>query len=524
MKGTSSEQLLPRELQKGCCTKPDGAPSDVYGYAVGVAGSRVIVDAQSDDDNGSNSGSAYIYDATTGLELANLIASNGEPNDTFGRAVSISGDRAVVGAPGEDSDPFLTDSGTVYVFDLSTEQELFMLRPLDAFAGYRFGDSISVSGDLAAIGAYGSGEQGPRSGTAYVFNVRTGQELFKLTPVDSTAEDRFGRAIGISGSFVVGGSANDDDNGSNSGSAFLFDATTGQEAFKLLANDGIAGDRFGTSVAVSGNRAVIGAPSSGPNGPNSGSAYVFDLSTGQQIAKLLPSDGAAQDNFGVEVGISDGRIVVSSSEDDDNGNASGSVYVFDLATGMELEKYLPSDGAADEFFGIALAVSGTRVVVGSPFNDDNGSQSGSAYIFEDSDEPGTTYCDPAAINSTNRFGRIEVVGSVLASDNDFELLATDLPLNQFGYFIGGTESGLVMNPSGSNGNLCVGGSLVRFNAANQIGVADIFGVFSRSLDLTAFPANPSAPVQAGETWHFQCWHRENNSESSFTTAVAVTFE
>ncbi|MFT5058522.1 MAG: hypothetical protein ACI89E_001296, partial [Planctomycetota bacterium] len=71
----------------------DGAPSDVYGSAVGVAGNRVIVGSQWDDDNGSGSGSAYIYNATTGLELAKLIASNGEPNDSFGRAVAINGDR-----------------------------------------------------------------------------------------------------------------------------------------------------------------------------------------------------------------------------------------------------------------------------------------------------------------------------------------------------------------------------------------------------------------------------------------------
>lgn len=502
----------------------DGAPSDVYGSAVGVAGNRVIVGSQWDDDNGSGSGSAYIYNATTGLELAKLIASNGEPNDSFGRAVAINGDRAIIGAEGEDGDPFLTDSGTVYVFDLDTEQELFQLRPMDVFAGYRFGASISVSGDLAAIGAYGSNEQGTQSGTAYIFNVRTAQELFKMTPVDSAAGDRFGRAIGISGTSVVAGSANDDDNGSNSGSAYVFDGTTGLEVFKLLASDGIAGDRFGTAVAISGDRAVIGAPSSGPNGQRSGAVYVFDISTGLQIAKLVPSDGEAFDGFGSQVGISDGRIVVSSDEDDDNGNASGSVYVFDLATQLQVDKYLPSDGDTEDFFGFALAMSGGTTVVGSPFNDDNGSQSGSAYIFEDSDGAGSSYCDPAVINSTNEFGKIAVLGSILASANNFALQASDLPLNQFGFFLGGTQSVLVMNPAGSNGNLCVGGNLVRFNAASQIGVADAFGVFSRNLDLTAFPANPTVAVQAGDTWYFQCWHRENNGQSNFTTATAVTFE
>ncbi len=502
----------------------DGAASDYFGEAVGVAGNRVLVGAQGTDANGTQSGSAYIFDVTTGLELSKLTATGGEPFDNFGGAVGLNGDLAVIGAPGQNRLPFLSDTGAVYVFDLNTEQQLFQIYPQDSVGGQRFGTSISVSGDLAAIGAYGSSDQGSQSGTAYVFNARTGMELFKLTPVDSASGDRFGAAIGMSGSYVVGGSANDDDNGSNSGAAYLFDAVTGQEVFKLLASDGLAGDRFGTSVAVSGDRAVVGAPNSDTNGSSSGAAYVFDLTTGQQIAKLLPSDGAANDNFGRSVGMSNGRIVVGSARDDDNGSSSGAAYVFDLATLAQVEKYLPSDGAADDYFSSGLAISGAHVVVGSPYNDDIASQSGSAYIFSNSEGLGAVYCDPAVVNSTGEFGKIEVLGSVLASDNDFGLLASDLPVGQFGFFVGGTASVLVMNPGGSNGNLCVGGNFVRFNAPNQIGFSNVLGVFSRSLDLTAVPANPTVEVQAGETWFFQCWHRENNGQSNFTTATAVTFE
>ncbi|MFT7541597.1 MAG: hypothetical protein ACI9K5_002569, partial [Gammaproteobacteria bacterium] len=155
----------------------DGAASDYFGYAVGVAGNRVIVGARGTDANGTESGSAYIFDVTTGLELSKLTATGGEPFDIFGGAVGLNGDLVVIGAPGQNRRPFLADTGAVYVFDLNTEQQLFKIYPQDSNSGQRFGTSISVSGDLAAIGAYGSNDQGSQSGTAYVFNARTGTEL-----------------------------------------------------------------------------------------------------------------------------------------------------------------------------------------------------------------------------------------------------------------------------------------------------------------------------------------------------------
>ena len=505
----------------------DGATGDTLGYSVAIAGNFAVAGSYNDDDNGANSGAAYLYDVTTGQEIRKLVAASSNANDHLGRAVGINGDRAVIGSPGDDGEdigPFLTDSGSVYVFDLQSGAELFRLRPADAFTGYRFGDAISVSGDLAAIGAYGSNEQGTQSGTAYVFDVRTGQELFKLTPEDSASGDRFGEAIGISGSWVVGGAASDDDLGSNAGCAYVFDANTGAELFQLLADDGMPGDRFGAAVAVSGQWAVIGARSHDANGEQSGAAYLFDLSTGLQVHKLLPNDGEANDFFGNSVAISDGRIVVGCARDEVNGNDSGSVYVFDLATGNQIDQLEPTDPDVQDFFGHAVDISGTQIIVGTPFGDDGGAEAGSAYLFEDPGGPGSVYCDPAVTNSTGTFGKISATGSVLASANQFGLLASDLPTGQFAYFIAGTESNLVMGPSGSNGNLCVGGTLVRFNGSTQIGTANPFGIFSLDLDLTQFPANPTATVQAGDRWYFQCWHREPGGQSNFTTATVVTFD
>ena len=143
------------------------------------------------------------------------------------------------------------------------------------------------------------------------------------------------------------------------------------EKLELLAGDGAADDRFGHSVAVSGSTALVSALYDDDQGTSSGSAYLFDSTTGQQLAKLLPNDGAQFDLFGYSVALSSTTAIVGSKQDDDNGNASGSAYLFDATTGQQVDKLLPSDGAANDLFGSSVAISGNLAVVGSP-NDEIG--------------------------------------------------------------------------------------------------------------------------------------------------------
>ena len=216
-------------------------------------------------------------------------------------------------------------------------------------------------------------------------------EAAKLLASDGAASDQFGFYISVDRNKAVIGIPFDDDNGNSSGSAYLYVRAGGvwsQEA-KLLASDGAAFDQFGISVSVSGTTAVIGARSDDDKGSNSGSAYVFDLSgaTGviNEAAKLLASDGAAFDQFGVSVSVSGTTAVIGAHGDDDNGGGSGSAYVFDLsgATGVinEAAKLLASDGAAFDFSGFSVSVSGATAVIGAYLDDDNGINSGSAYVF-----------------------------------------------------------------------------------------------------------------------------------------------
>jgi len=199
----------------------------------------------------------------------------------------------------------------------------------------------------------------------------------KITASDGASGDFFGFSVAVGCGRIVVGAFEDDDNGSNSGSAYIFDLD-GNQLAKITASDGAASDFFG-SVAVGCGRIVVGAYGDDDNGSDSGSAYIFDLD-GNQLAKITASDGAASDFFGRSVAVGSGRIVVGARFDDDNGSSSGSAYIFDL-DGNQLSKITASDGAASNFFGYSVAVGCGRIVIGAYGDDDNGSASGSAYIF-----------------------------------------------------------------------------------------------------------------------------------------------
>ena len=156
------------------------------------------------------------------------------------------------------------------------------------------------------------------------------------------------------------------------------------EQAKLTASDGVADDLFGHSVSIDGDTAVIGAFRDDDNGSNSGSAYVYVRSDGvwSEQAKLTASDGAQDDSFGYSVSI-DGDTVVVGAMDDDNGSGSGSAYVYVRSNGVwsEQQKLTASDGATGDYFGYSVSIDGDAVIIGASGDEDNGNASGSAYVF-----------------------------------------------------------------------------------------------------------------------------------------------
>ena len=291
---SSGHSLSAQELNAS-----DGAEGDFFGGfgGSGLSGNTALIGAMSDNDNGSASGSAYLFrnlDTATGTinESVKLLSSDGAEDDLFGR--------------------------------------------------------VSLSGNTALIGASRDDDNGSRSGSAYIFrnlDTATGtvNESVKLLPSDGAEDDGFGQGS-LSGNTALIGAGGDDDNGSSSGSAYLFrnlDTATGtvNESAKLLPSDGAGGDEFGGSVSLSGNTGLIGA-SRGDNGLTDfyplfycfcGSAYLFrnlDTATGtvNESVQLLASDGAVGDEFGSSVNLDGDRFIVGAIRGDGISADSGIAY------------------------------------------------------------------------------------------------------------------------------------------------------------------------------------------------------
>jgi len=420
----------------------DGSTSDQLGLWVTAAGDvdgdgydDLLVGAPGDDDDGTDSGSAYVYyGSATGISSSDetkLTASDAAAGDAFGTVVAGVGDLdddgyddVLVGAPQADS-----ATGSAYVYfgsasgiDASSEHEL---TASDAATGDGFGGAVAAAGDLdddghddLLVGAPDDDDSGTDGGSAYVYygsatGVDTSRED-KLTASDGAAGDAFGTALAFAGDLdgdgyadILVGSPADDDEGTDSGSLYVYYGTSSgidstSEA-KHTASDGAAGDAFGSAVSSAGDLdadgyddAIIGA--SGVDS-DAGAVYLFyGKSTGlygASEAQLTASDAATSDAFGWSVGggqdlNDDGYddLVVGAPGSDTTDTDAGAVYVYyggvsGVSAGTE-DIFLASSGAASDQFGIAVALSGDvdgddtpDVLVGADGTD---SETGSVYV------------------------------------------------------------------------------------------------------------------------------------------------
>jgi hypothetical protein len=380
---TESQKLLASDTEGG-----------LFGCSVSLDGDTALIGAYYDR---ILAGSAYIFTrtGTTWTQQAKLLASDSAALDSFGMSVSLDGDTALIGAYHDNN-----QSGSVYVFTRTgtTWNQQDKLLPLDSGAGDCFGYSISLSGDTALIGSYKDDDNGIDSGSAYVFTRigTTWTQQAKLLASDGKKGNWFGISVSLDGATALIGAHTDDGNKSKSGSAYVFTrtGTNWTQQTKLLASDAATNDYFGSSVALTADTALIGAPY---NNNRTGSAYIFtrtDTSWTQQ-AKLLASDGVKNDQFGISVSLDSDTALIGADGDDDNKNDSGSTYVFTRTgtTWTQQAKLLASDGTTWDFFGVSVSLSGDTALIGAQNDDDNGQDSGSAYTFIKTGENEPTLSD-----------------------------------------------------------------------------------------------------------------------------------
>ena len=366
----------------------DGAADERFGSSVSISGDYAILGAPFDNDKGSKSGSAYIFkrDGDTWSQQAKILPADGEIYDQFGTSVSICGDFAIVGSF-HDSNM----TGSAYIFKRNGTKWVQQAKLLasDGAVDDWFGFTVSIYNDYAIIGAPYDDDKGISSGSAYIFkrNGDTWSQQAKIVAADGAAYDQFCYGyytVSICGDLAIVGSPDDDDKGENSGSVYVFkrDGTKWAQQAKLLASDGKADQWFGCSVSLNGDLAIIGAYHDDNHGFRSGSAYTFkwDGKSWNQQQKIIPADVDTGDWFGYSVSVNGDLASIGAP----HLFFAGAVYVFrwDGKNWNQQAKLIPSDGAPTDLFGWSAAIGKDLVIVGSFADDDNGTDSGSAYIYK----------------------------------------------------------------------------------------------------------------------------------------------
>ena len=407
-----------------------------FGTSAAVEGDAILLGASCDAG-----GSLYVYERTgPSWSQTQKLVQDGSATG-LGTSVGMSGDTAVVGAV---HSPTGVSAAVVFERAPGSWFQDEYLATGGAALDY-FGWSLSLSGDVALVGAHYRDDSGLSAGAAYAFR-RVGEQWHpsaRLFPSDPAAGDVFGFSVAVDGDHAVVGAHFDDDLGADSGSAYLFERTgpdTWQQTHKLTASDGAAGDHFGRSVAIdaTGGRALVGAPN---HDAARGGAYVFHLDDGSEeddltdvvlapgdhagasvslegingylgapdalggqgrvfrfrkiilstdwelVETVAAPDGAAGDLFGRAVSIAGTDLFVGAPGDSDGAFHAGSTYVFswDDQTDSFLygQELLAGDAAAGDAFGTSVAAGGGRALIGAPLADQAGADSGSAYLFED---------------------------------------------------------------------------------------------------------------------------------------------
>jgi hypothetical protein len=327
-------------------------------------------------------------------EQQKLTVAGAPDEDGFGTSVAIAGDMAVVGRPGRGGLSPATGSVLAYVRVGAMWTEDQVLTASDAAPADLFGKCISIDGGTLIVGAPDADPNGlADAGAAYVF-VRVGGtwiEQRELTASDASPGDHFGCAVAISGDAAMVGAPSDDNAGGQSaGSAYAYARAGGAwtEQQRLGASDAASADELGGSVVLSGDTAIIGADNDlNAGGLFAGAAYVFLNSGGAWVEqqKLTAQDGAVGDHFGDALALSGETVIVGAHLDDNGGGANaGAAYVFARsgAAWIEQQKLTASDAVFGDAFGFSVALSGDMAIVGSPGKAVGGApDAGSASVF-----------------------------------------------------------------------------------------------------------------------------------------------
>jgi len=349
----------------------DPGQMESFGAGLAIFGDLALVGAPGEDAYGPNFGVAHVYafDGSEWIAQGVLPPPSTQDVELFGGAIDMHGDRAIVGAAVSELD-YPSHAAFIYKFDGESWQEEAYLPASDTIGHvYYVTPWVAIEGDLACVGCHSDDQNGPDSGAVYVYRYDPGAEEWveeqQLRPDDGGEDQQFGESVAFAGDMLLVGTYQDDEYGERAGAVYVFrfdpdDGQWHQEA-KLIPADADEDDMFGISIAVSGDRAVIGAWGD-DHGGEGGAARMYRYEAGHwsEEAVLKPSDGQPADGFGYACAIADDLIVVGATGVDDDEDRVGAMYVFrhDGTSWVEEGRFVNVAGGEDDRLGIRVALGG----------------------------------------------------------------------------------------------------------------------------------------------------------------------
>jgi hypothetical protein len=337
-----------------------------FGSSVDIDGNQIVVGAMTDITRGDDFGAAYLFDASTGNLIRTFVNPGTVAGSDFGISAAISGNLVIVGAEREDVSG-QDNAGAAYLFDASTGIKLRTFNEISPQADHRFGSSVDVNGTHVLIGASKATVNTVNSGVAYLFNIATGAQIAQYSHPAASGNDRFGESVSLSDNKVLVGAWQTSAGATNTGAAYLFDADgTFDRSFTLSSPTGF--EQFGVAVSLDGINGAIGAPNEGSGGV----AYVYDVTTGTIVQRIVDPTTATSTDFGKTISVDGNNVLVG-----DQG--ANEAYLYDITTGSLIHTFTaPNLGS----FSSGVAIDGDNVIIGAQ-NDNTGAvTAGAAYLYQ----------------------------------------------------------------------------------------------------------------------------------------------
>ena len=485
----------------------DHDKGDRFGISMDSDATRILVGSRGDDEAGLNTGAAYLFDLATGQQLAKFMASDAQTGDRFGWSVALDGNHALIGA--RDNGP-----GAAYLFDVVTGQELYRFSPASLSADANFGDAVALADGYALIGASRDDVVSPFAGSAHLFETTTGTLVASLQPPELTFASTYGVGVALAGGRAYVGAPHQ---AGGAGKVYEYDLA-GQE---LRTWNGIGTARLGQRLAADqGRLAVTSLYGSGGIVPST--VVLIDLATSAVVQTFDDPLADPNTRFGFwSIALDGDRLIVGASDANVGAVGSGTAWVFDTETGSLLFQLTPSVVGLDDFAGTSVAVVDSTYLVGVP-EQDVPANSGEVLAFR---PEAYVYCT-AKTNSLGCLPQVTMTGfASLTSANPQQVVGTDFASFRNGLLFYGTTGEIAAPFLG--GTLCTMPPLRYAPVMNSGGGApgDCSGLYA--FDFRAWlQQGVDAGLVAGVTVRAQYWARDpaiaDGTGSSVSNAVGFT--